>query len=85
MHQLFDSFSQGQDRSAVRMDSGPVRLEVFGVGSANGADRLGWMVLEELDRKGAGGLVLHRLHTPLDLLNYALAGVSQGTFPSATD
>ena len=60
------------------MDSGPVRLEVFGIGSANGADRLGWMVLEELDRKGAGGLVLHRLQTPLDLLNYAMAGLSQG-------
>jgi len=47
------------------------RCEVFGIGSAYGADQVGWLVLERVQQVVGGGVGIHRLQTPLDLLSYA--------------
>lgn len=47
------------------------RCEVFGIGSAYGADQVGWLVLERVQQVVGGGVGIHRLQTPLDLLSHA--------------
>lgn len=54
----------------MNIDSESIQPRVFGVGSTLGADRVGWLVLEQLQRKSTIQLPLYRLQAPLDLLNY---------------
>ena len=58
----------------MRSESREIPYEVFGIGSAQGADQVGWRVLDRLlDRWHCDAARLHRLETPLDLLGFAVA------------
>lgn len=49
---------------------------LVGVGSPFGDDRLGWLVTEELERRGVDNVQLRRALTPVDLLDW-LASVDR--------
>lgn len=58
----------------MKSESREIPYEVFGIGSAQGADRVGWQVLDRLlDQRHCDAARLHRLETPLDLLGFAAA------------
>lgn len=58
----------------MRSNSREIPYEVFGIGSAQGADQVGWRVLDRLlDQWHCDAARLHRLETPLDLLGFAAA------------
>ena len=58
----------------MRSESREIPYEVFGIGSAQGADQVGWRVLDRLlDPWHCNPARLHRLETPLDLLGFAAA------------
>ena len=58
----------------MRSESREIPYEVFGIGSAQGADQVGWQVLDRLlDPWHCNPARLHRLESPVDLLGFAAA------------
>ena len=58
----------------MRSESREIPYEVFGIGSAQGADQVGWRVLDRLlDPWHCNPARLHRLETPLDVLGFEAA------------
>lgn len=56
--------------------TGDVRVEIFGIGSAHGADQVGWRVIDYLQRipdRLRSTDRAYRLQSPMDLMAHAMA------------
>ena len=66
MYQLFDSFSQREDRSS--MTRRPTL--VVGVGSHHGDDQAGWLVADLLAASASEDVAVRKAKTPAEILDW---------------